>query len=740
MNIKQKTLLSLAGLGLGFASVIYVNISSMDKMDTSIKNIEEVNKKVILNEKIIGAHERYGKGLLDSLINQKNFGGGLDHTKCILGKWWFDFKKTSEFKSLPKETQEKMIKMEKSHENIHKFAIDYKDKFQKYDKDIKGIMLQREVDHLNWAANLTDSVLNKYVTKVSTNPHKCGFGKWYDKYILSDKFKNLPKELQENITKLDNPHKALHGSAIKIKELQNNNKWEEAKKIYEEQTMSHLKNIQKGMKETRILAKSYADNNKVIETDIFTNLSPAIKDVIGALNSYSNVLNKEIETTEKEVKENKELSNIELTIAGLVSLAIIIWLVMLNLSVIRKITSFSNSMIGFFKYLNNETKEVNKIKLVDNDEFTDMSKIINNNIEKTVSNLEEEKNLITEVQKTVEIINKGDLTIRVNATTSNENLNNLKNELNNMLVTLETNVSSDLNEITKTLEEYSKLNFKAKAQAEKGIVKDNVNKLGELVTDMLMSSQTVSLELSNNAKELEENMKTLNSSSNQQAANLEEVAASIEEITGNIVSSKKRTEEVATNAVKMKDIANTGEENIEEITEVISKIENSQNNIAKAIEQIDQIAFQTNILSLNAAVEAATAGEHGKGFAVVAQEVRNLAARSTEAAEEIKQLVNDSGLLIADSTKISSNVSGSFKTLLNSISTTTSHINEVYEASKEQELAITQISASVNNLDQQTQENAKMAQKTLEVALSTKDSSDSIVNDLSDKEFNGKNI
>ena len=106
---------------------------------------------------------------------------------------------------------------------------------------------------------------------------------------------------------------------------------------------------------------------------------------------------------------------------------------------------------------------------------------------------------------------------------------------------------------------------------------------------------------------------------------------------------------------------------------------------------IDQIAFQTNILSLNAAVEAATAGEAGKGFAVVAQEVRNLASRSAEAANEIKALVGTATQKANDGKKISDEMIKGYEELNENITQTISLINDVEAASKEQQTGIEQI-------------------------------------------------
>jgi methyl-accepting chemotaxis protein len=149
-------------------------------------------------------------------------------------------------------------------------------------------------------------------------------------------------------------------------------------------------------------------------------------------------------------------------------------------------------------------------------------------------------------------------------------------------------------------------------------------------------------------------------------------------------------------------------------------------SISEAITVIDQIAFQTNILSLNAAVEAATAGEAGKGFAVVAGEVRNLASRSAEAANEIKSLVESAKEKAIHGKVISDNMIEGYSKLNDNITTTLELIDEVATSSKEQEQAMQQINEAISALDQDTQKNAHEAESISKMAQSNEELANSL--------------
>ena len=167
--------------------------------------------------------------------------------------------------------------------------------------------------------------------------------------------------------------------------------------------------------------------------------------------------------------------------------------------------------------------------------------------------------------------------------------------------------------------------------------------------------------------------------------------------------------------------------------EVVESLVSKSKDIAQVINIIQEIAFQTNILSLNAAVEAATAGEAGKGFAVVAQEVRNLASRSAEAAKEIKNLVENATHKTDQGKKISDEMINGYHNLNNLITETINIIQNVSIASNEQLKGIEQINSAVTILDKTTQENAAEANNVSAIADQTLKMAQVLVEDAKTK-------
>src|SRR5574344_2798040 len=394
----------------------------------------------------------------------------------------------------------------------------------------------------------------------------------------------------------------------------------------------------------------------------------------------------------------------------------------------------------FFAYLNRDKESIDFVHVRSKDEFGRMSKILSDNIEKTRLGIEEDRKLISETISVLGEFEHGDLCQRINIEVSNPALLQLKNVLNQMANNLEKNSENVLD----ILEQYSKYNYLSKIPTKdlkEHLLKlaNGVNTLGESITTMLIENKKNGLTLGESSNILLENVNKLNSSSNSAAASLEETAAAIEEITSTVRSNSENITKMALLSNDVTKSVVVGEKYANQTTVAMDEINTQVNLVNDAISVIDQIAFQTNILSLNAAVEAATAGEAGKGFAVVAQKVRNLASRSAEAAKEIKDIVENATKKANEGKDIANEMIEGYKGLNDSINQTINLISDIEMSSKEQLLGIEQINDAVNQLDQQTQQNAMVASQSHDIALSTDQIAKLVVSNANEKEFKGKN-
>ena len=429
-----------------------------------------------------------------------------------------------------------------------------------------------------------------------------------------------------------------------------------------------------------------------------------------------------------------------LMVLALVSIVIFLMIsVFISNIIVNSLNSFKEGLLTFFSYLNRESDNVKILEATSKDEFGEMSKVLNENIVKTKKGIEEDRRLIDETILVLGEFEQGDLSQRLHIEVSNPALTQLKNVLNNMAANLELNINNVLN----ILEEYSNYKYINKISTKNlkehlSRLSNGVNGLGDSITKMLKDNKSNGLTLDKSSNLLLINVDKLNISSNEAASSLEETAAAIEEITSNIRNNTESIAKMANFSEKVTNSAILGEKLANETNVSMDDINAQVTAINEAISVIDQIAFQTNILSLNAAVEAATAGEAGRGFAVVAAEVRNLANRSAEAAREIKNIVELATTKANQGKSIAGNMIEGYKELNNNISQTMNLISDIQNASKEQLLGIEQINDAVNQLDQQTQQNAMVASQSHDIAVITDEIAKLIVQDADEKEFIGK--
>ena len=410
-----------------------------------------------------------------------------------------------------------------------------------------------------------------------------------------------------------------------------------------------------------------------------------------------------------------------------------------NSSISRGIDKIYVGIEQFMRYLNREINELSYIELNTRGELGKLATMVNANIDRINGDLEKDLLCVGEAAITLDKFEKGYYSCRVRSSAANPQVQTLAKTVNKMLDTQQ-KINSD---ILKVLAEYTNYNYMNKIsnnniQGELKKLVDGINSLGDAITSMLIENKNNGETLLHGSNQLTNNVDELNKASNDAAARLEETAAAVEEITGNINHSTQNVIKMSNYANELTISASQGEKLANQTVNSMDDINSQVNSINEAIAIIDQIAFQTNILSLNAAVEAATAGEAGKGFAVVAQEVRNLASRSAEAANEIKAIVTNATSKSNQGKEIAAQMIKGYSTLNENINSTLSLIKEVENSAKEQKIAMEQIADAINSLDKQTQINANIANQTNEIASETSVLASNVVSTVNTKQFRGK--
>ncbi len=406
--------------------------------------------------------------------------------------------------------------------------------------------------------------------------------------------------------------------------------------------------------------------------------------------------------------------------------------------ILSPLVNFQKGLLSFFSYLNKKTTTVDILDQSSTDEFGIMAKLVNDNIQKTKELMDDDQKLIDEAKIVIHRVTNGYYSQYIELDTKNDSLNEFKNDVNNMILASQKHFK-DINDV---LNQYTSYDY-TKKLALNDIEKDaeletlilNINKLRVSIIGMLSENKENGLTLETSANSLMNNVEVLSSASSSAAASLEETASSLEEITATIRSNTDNVISMSQYTTELMSSAKSGEILAKETTVSMDEINSHVQEINESMKVIDQIAFQTNILSLNAAVEAATAGEAGKGFAVVAQEVRNLANKSSEAASRIKQLVENASIKANTGKNTADKMILGYNNLNENISKTIKLIGNIEISSKEQQNGIEQINNAVTTLDSQTQQNANVALETKVIASNTLVLAKTVVEDTNKKKF-----
>ncbi len=670
-------------LGAGFGVILALFIAASANNWASFGSIEDNigvssnagDNKVLMVEKVVDHLNWTMK--LQSLFASDDVHEVLvqtDDHKCGLGKWLYG-EETQALANSDPELGRLLKEIEAPHKHLHESAINIGLTYVDFDLALQNMISERWIDHLSWTERLANSVLSKEPFDGGLDPEQCPFGQWYHAYKAENpEFANLLHEWE-------GPHRRLHESARKIVDAQKAGNYSDAASIFAAETNPTLDELQMAYQHTSSWMGQMAKSQTNAQAIFANETQQHLQTVEGKLAALTEYFNNEAANASTEMHADISSSNMLMIIFAIAGVLIGIFAAFI---ITRGIAGPVSKMASVAESIS--TGDIDhSIDLDSKDEIGLLAVSFRNLID-----------YMKGLAGAAESIANNDLTVHVEPKSSKDILGNSFKTMTHNLTGMVRQLRDNATQLVTAATEISS----ASEQMAKGATDQSqqVNQVSAAVEEM---SATI-LESSRNSGEATEASRTAS-----------DTATNGGEIVSNTIAGMQRINDV-----------------VRESADSIAKLATSADQIGEIVSVIDDIADQTNLLALNAAIEAARAGEQGRGFAVVADEVRKLAERTGKATGEITDMIKgiqqetgdavqsmEAGVQEVDKGRdLADQAGNSLSEVVAMSARVMDMIQQIATASEEQSVAAEQISKNIEHINSVTKETAAGAEQSAAAA------------------------
>ena len=565
---------------------------------------------------------------------------------------------------------------------------------------LDGLLAQKEVDHLIWASKVNALFTDDKVTKldVQTDDHKCAFGEWLNSDSRKKTEARLPS-LALMLKDIEEPHRKLHESAVSI-EKNFKRADEKLPGFLADKEIDHFKWM---VKLNEVFLKSLPELN--VETDCH-------KCALGKW-LYS-------EDAKAATASNEELAKLLEAVKGPHQR------LHQSATEIQKVWSPSNQAearkiyeASTVKALNDTANVLAQLRAGAAHALEGASMAKGIYASETIPSMQAVQDNLHKIRKEV----KANVMTEEAMLKAARDTKLLVGGITFLAViigviiawVLTMRITGPVREVSEGMRKLATgdltTHINVKTSDEIGEMAGAMNQtIGDLCV-IMRDIRSAADQTAASGEELSATAQNISMGSQQQASAVEEISASVETLTATIQNVADNAKQASGVADDTKSTASKGGETVGKSIEGMKLINESSEKISKIIGVISQIASQTNLLALNAAIEAASAGEHGLGFAVVADEVRKLAERSSQATEEITQLIKESTMRVNDGSKLSDEVGESLADILSGIQKTGEAMSSIRSSTAEQAGTASEVAKGMENISAVTEENSGSAEE-----------------------------